>query len=366
MKNKHAHAIDVTKNYVYLIQKPGSNSINQKDDQRAPETDFTIPSVDEIIEPVLNEKGEVIIGDDGQPAQFRTRQIRYMQGEMSIYVDEQSTPFYDQKGKVIQGRPIKAVDRVMTVAGTEINKNLFLLKTNANGSNPHRNKNRAILFHLNEPEKHAAKANENDEAQTNARYRILHMPIEELKPLMITLAKSQAEINKISEMQIQELRLMARSKADKNPKLFLESIRNEDNTLKYVINSGIENKTIKVVDATNSIVWADGGIVCQAPHGMNPIDHFVSLAKNDPKLLSTIDEIKRRSNTTMPKTGDIKEATASGDWLDVVIDEAVAKNVVIKNGPWYKWDEQNLHKTKFKEYLQANNLAKFVELRSKL
>lgn len=361
-------SVDVTKSYVFLINRRP---------HKGTEADFTIPSVDEIIEPELGPDGKVLLDESGNPRSFKTRQIRYLPGERSIYVDEQSTPFYNDKMKVIQGRPIKAVDRVMVVSGTEVNKVEFLMKTNANGSNPNRDSRRAILFRLNDPESQAKKALENDEARINAQYRILHMPIEQLKPLMITLAKSTAEIQKISIMEINELRYMARSIADKDPKKFLESMSTDGNEYRFIINSGIANGVIKIIDATNSIIWHDGGILIQAPHGLNPTEHLVTMAKNDTKMADAVREIGKRGNTTLPNVAPIKESASlkpvfgekgeeKQDWLDKWIYSMVKEDKITMRGPQYYPYAENkeIHFTHkpLKEWLKANNLEKFNEL----
>ncbi len=359
--------VDVNKTYVFLIQRRA---------HRGTEVDFTIPSVDEIIEPEVGPDGKVLMDANGNPLNYKTRQIRYLPGERSIYVDEQSTPFYNDKMRVIQGRPLKAADRVMIIPGTEVNKVEFMLKTNANGSNPNRDKRRAILFTINDTEAQAKKAMEDDEARITAQYRIMNMPIEQLKPLMLTMAKSSAEIQKVNNMEIFELRQKARGIADKNPKDFLQSMSTDNNEMKYIVNAGIAAGVIEVVDATNSLKWAGGNLIVQAPHGINPIEHLVLLAKNDSKMNEVVQEIKVRGNTTIPNTGPIEEKKAvfgrkgeeKQDWLDKWIYGNIESGKILSKGPklypYPENDQIQYGHNKLKEALLADNKKLFIELDS--
>lgn len=202
-------------------------------------------------------KAEDIIFD---PEKGENRKIRYVPGEASIFVDEQS-----ENAKMRE--PIAFNNGYLFVDHTNPTLKKYLDSCNVNGSNPHRIKSRSILFKVKDDEKNAQQKIEQVGATMDAVQSALKMPLNELvgyaKVLGVNTNKSVDEIR--WDMKIQ---------AEKNPKAFLAGMNDPRTEMKQLLLMAEESGIISM--KKSAVTWvSSGNTICVPAIGVKPIERMV-------------------------------------------------------------------------------------------
>lgn len=188
-----------------------------------------------------------VIKEADEKGILRPRKIRYMKSEESIYVDEQEKNGVSKMyGKMHTGADRRNREDVILIERGKIevnpkeNANLiaYLLKCNYNGSNPHRDKARQVLFFYHDT-KSKAKAD-----------FIKSKQVDKAKGLVLTLEGNYRRLQDVALLlhldgnaDEFELLVKMRNMAETNPELIITTISEDkaqiDLIVTQALNSGI-------------------------------------------------------------------------------------------------------------------------------
>jgi len=209
----------------------------------------------------------------------KKRYIRYVEGEQSIFVDEQhpnslATHIWLTKGSLY----ISAQDTV---------KNRFL---KMHPDNPHK-------FFLHDPE--VINARELD--------KIEH--VEDVKELLRDLSEGQREavatvlfgLTITRRWSEKKIKLELFKFVDKNPEKMKSVINDPVTEMTYLVAAAIKLSIIEVTTDKTSIVWSDTKLeIIPIPKGVNPIREMSLFMRTDDGLI-TLQEIGDRVNKVQGK-----------------------------------------------------------------
>jgi len=220
-------------------------------------------------------KAEDIIFD---PTTGENRKIRYVPGEPSIFQDEQP-----ETAKMRE--PIAFTNGFVFVDHTNPTLKKYLDTCNANGSNPHRIKNKSVLFTIQDEEKSAQDKIAQVADVMDAVQSALKMPLNELigyaKVLGVNTSKSVDEIR--WDMKVQ---------AEKNPTAFLAGMNDPRTEMKQLLLMAQESSIISM--KKTGITWvSSGNTICVPAIGVKPIDRMVDFC-SDGEGEQIYAEIERR------------------------------------------------------------------------
>lgn len=202
-------------------------------------------------------KAEDVIFD---PGTGENRKIRYVPGETSIFVDEQPETARMRE-------PIAFNNGYLFVDHTNPTLKKYLDTCNANGSNPHRIKNKSVLFTVKDDEKSAQDKIAQVSDVMDAVQAALKMPLNQLigyaKVLGVNTDKSVDEIR--WDMKIQ---------AEKNPSGFLAGMNDPRTEMKQLLLMAEESGIISM--KKSAVTWvSSGNTICVPAIGVKPIDRMV-------------------------------------------------------------------------------------------
>lgn len=202
-------------------------------------------------------KAEDVIFD---PGTGENRKIRYVPGETSIFVDEQPETARMRE-------PIAFNNGYLFVDHTNPTLKKYLDTCNANGSNPHRIKNKSVLFTVKDDEKSAQDKIAQVSDVMDAVQSALKMPLNQLigyaKVLGVNTDKSVDEIR--WDMKIQ---------AEKNPSGFLAGMNDPRTEMKQLLLMAEESGIISM--KKSAVTWvSSGNTICVPAIGVKPIDRMV-------------------------------------------------------------------------------------------
>jgi len=203
---------------------------------------YTIPSRDIIYDPETNTQ----------------RSIRYVQGEKSIFEDEQSDKASTQKVK-----PLVFNSGVLAVPYTNPLLVKYLNSCNYNSNNPNRLSNSTAIFYLEDKGEEAKVSVQQSIKEVEAASVALKMPLEQLlgyaRVLGVNVDKSTDEI-RYDMMQI----------AKQDPQSFVDGL--DDPRTEYA-EVFILAKEYNVLSNTKTdISWVNGGMICTIPLGVSPVE----------------------------------------------------------------------------------------------
>jgi hypothetical protein len=196
-----------------------------------------------------------IIYDDKTNSQ---RRIKYVPGEQSIFVDEQS-----EESLNIKKQPIVFSRGILAVSYTNPLLIEYLNATNFNSSNPNRLKSVNPVFYLIDKGEDAKVSVQKSIKEVEAASVALKMPLEQLlgyaRVLGVNVDKSTDEI-RYDMMQI----------AKKDPKAFVEGL--DDPRTEYA-ELFILAKEYNILKSSKSdISWNNGGVICTIPLGVSEVE----------------------------------------------------------------------------------------------
>lgn len=201
-----------------------------------------IPNVDEIIE------------------NGKLRAIRYVPGEPSIYMDEQSHRADKIKTEIV------FLERMKTVMKTEKTLIDFLAKCNYNEDNPSRREDREVLFRVWDPDKTKKIQYEKEMEQYDVVNIIRNMGMDEMASIAMTLGM---DVNREEKAIKYDLLSFAKS----NPAGFLANMKDPKTKKKYLVLQAIKGNVLRHDTSMNSIFYVNGGqCVIQSPAGSDAIE----------------------------------------------------------------------------------------------
>lgn len=245
----------------------------------------------------------------------RERVIRFIEGEQSIFADEQDLTNSYQDRNQIDRRiyRIKVMGNVYNVAGNNINLLAFMRLWNLNGSNEDRDRSQEIKFFEYQPEKAAKRNLEKEGAAIKARYKAYQeLSLDEIKAVLVVLAKEPSEYEKILNGRMaDELRHDAVIHATNNPVKFLEILESDAMRYKYMLCKAVAMKIIRVSDSATEMTWNDGGLLYECNIGKNVLDEVASrYAGGEERATKVYKEIKLKLDAFFPSMPEPKPTLA--------------------------------------------------------
>lgn len=257
-----------------------------------------------------------IFWKDEETGETRERVIRFIEGEQSIFADEQDlTNSYQDRNQIDRRiHRIKVMGNVYNVSGNNINLLAFMRLWNLNGSNEKRDKSTEIKFFEYQPEKIAKKNLEKEGVSIKARYKAhQELTLDEVKAVLVVLAKDPSEYEKILSGKLaDELRNDAVVHATVNPTKFLEILESDTMKYKYMLCKAVAMKIIKVSESATMMTWNDGGLLFECNIGKNVLDEVaMRYMGGEERATKVYNEIKIKLDAFFPTMPEPKNVTLS-------------------------------------------------------
>lgn len=233
-----------------LVEKFQVNTVNQR--FPFPEN-YMIKNTDVIYDPVTNSE----------------RNIRYLEGVNTIWVDEQEH-LSEQKQK--QRPEIRFVNGRLRVPFQKTALIEFLFKTNMNKANPHRLPENRAIFTLIDNEAIDKKNFEKLENEMNATETAKTTPYEIMLPHAQYLGVAVKDQNN-DYLSERSLRIKYYDVAKRMPDVFLKSYSNPIILAKFVIDRAVEAGLINLGLVKGQAIWSDTkAFIAQIPDSKNPVE----------------------------------------------------------------------------------------------
>src|SRR3990167_784652 len=222
------------------------------------------------------------------PIKRTNRIIRVVDGEISIYKDEQTEDCQKREPK----RVIFSPTGDFIVEGQEKLTLEWFLKTDKNGSNKSRNESKNILFYLLNLKQGLDEQMGKDKQEAEALNWCYTADFKHIKRYARVLGM---DIDKDPE----EIRWGLRNVAKKDPQRFNDGLKNKHTNRKFLVHEGIDKGILLVDNRTNAISWAQtGNRILTAPIGVSPIDHFVDISFSNRDMELTFEVLKGQIEPT--------------------------------------------------------------------
>ena len=203
------------------------------------------------------------------PVTKTERNIRYLEGVSTIWVDEQEH-LSEQKKK--QRPEIRFVNGRLRVPVQKTALNDFLSKTNMNKANPHRLPESRAIFTLIDNEAIEEKNFKKLESEMNATELAKTTSYEIMLPHAKYLGINVIDENR-DYIPERSLRIRYYDAAKRNPDLFLKSFNNPLILAKFVIDRAIEAGLINLTQIKGQAIWSDTQtFIAQIPDGKKPAE----------------------------------------------------------------------------------------------
>ena len=281
--------------------------------------------------PVETIPGECEILFDYGNGKVETRLIRYTPGMKSVFVDE-----WSDKEKEKKGKRIKLDKGFLVVPSRDTNLVKYLQLTGYNAANNEsRMPDTSALFEIIDNEAKAKEANEAEDKRIQALYFVNHAPEEDVRAIALAMAKNKAEADLIMTKGEHMLRYGLKDIAKKTPELFIDGTQSESLKNKVLIHKALQSRTIIFTNDGSALSWSEGDVIISAPQGMNVVDWFADMSLKKEEYKDAINDIK------ITLTDNIKEKTESTPWEVQVLEQALAKETIIRTASWYTVTDSN-------------------------
>jgi len=295
----------------------------------------------------------------------RTRTIRVVQGEVSIYKDEQT-----EDGQKLE--PIRvefSKDGVKIVEAREELVLEYMLRSNLNETNPERDVNVRPIYGLldlktglqNEMEKDMNESKAANWCHTiDFKYLIRYARV-----LGVDTTKDPDEI-----------RYAMRYLAKLDPKKFNNGLENKLTLRKFDVLQASDDGLVKIDLRSNAIYWENGNLITHAPIGKSPVDHFVDLSMSDSAMDLAYRTMAQQVNannedikveipvakvniSAQPQAGTTAIAVDVNTPLADLVDAAIKSGVAVYQKPWIMYNGKKfMGKNKFAVALENDALLK--------
>lgn len=361
MKNSHKPrgtyadylAKDVAdKVFIFQLSQDNRNNQTMTTDTGAPipfPLSVTIPMVGTVYE--KNKNGAI-----------SPRKIRYVEGENSIYVDEQ-TPDKDVPKTIVRCAFVKGRKQVDGVDSVQLE---FMMKWDVNGTKDGRNEKKAEIFHLVDTSKLVAKSRKADKDKFAAAQWCYDAPMD--KVLAVASQKLSAEQ---MAQQAEDIRWNLKLIAERNPDEFLKMLENPSTERRYIMMKALDKEIVVINTQINAMCWSDNpkNPMTVAPAGKDVLEDFITKSFSTdgeryfraiedlvtPKKIVDIEptekvvfvaETKQTAETIAIPKPAIKANTITEDEIKQMINVAKDKGLitVASNNLWWKYRGSNFKK----------------------
>lgn len=240
---------------VFVLLKRNKNNPGEGKDYPAA---VIVPTIDEIYEESEDKKGNIV---------QKNRVIRYIPGEPSIYMDEQSD---DAK---YRPEPIVIREGQFIVDHREVLLIEFMRKSNGNANTKNRMPGRTAIYRERRAQDAAKEYVKTQQADLDMRNLIMDLDPYELEAYALVLGDKLAE-EKDTETIRRDLLVLANT----NPKKFKEGMENADSIRKVHIIKACKANIIICDNSRNEIRWPGGKLLKKVPMQMDAVDFLVSLS----------------------------------------------------------------------------------------
>lgn len=294
------------------------------------------------------------------------RKIRYVVGENSIYVDEQSNDKDFPKVKVMAS----FVNGRIEVDGDDTPRLNFFMKWDINATNPNRDTKKEKLFKLVDTSVLATAAREKSKVEFDvmtwchtADFRT------KIRPLAALFFTDEQMVQNSEDIRW-NLEIMAK----RNPQMFKDMLDNPITERKIIIKRAIIDGHIVINVVHNAIAWAQNPSApfTVASPGTDVIEDFANKSKSgdgqkyydaiynlvnpsvQPESKVLVEQVKKEE---VNLSSQIKSASENDAELIAIIDKAIEMKIITKstNNVWFKYrDESRNSKEKFVELLRSN------------
>lgn len=277
--------------------------------------------------------------------QERTRICCYIPGQTTIWADEIKN-YEDVKKNT---KSIVITNGVKVIQKRENLLLQYMRNVGYNQSNKEANASGTTLFKEINRENDAKTAFLHNKEKDNAVYFVNNEKIEDVRSYALAIAKNVSEYNHVQTMSEYELRLAMRRMAEKEPKKFLEGMKEVATKNKVIIIKAIYKDVIKIDTGQTTLTWSNGGKLIEAPKGMNVIEYFSKACMDSPtheKSFRTMIEILKDPSASFqgekPKTNEgsaEKGESSNNEEIEALINKALDTGVITcgQNGLWYKY-----------------------------
>lgn len=290
-----------------------------------------IPSVCEVYDPVKKENRTAI----------------YLIGQRSIWVDE--IPAF-KDGKKLEGSPIVLINGVKVVSVKERNLLEYLKVAGYNEANNETRVNSPVLYKEINFETTAENAFIKSKEIDSARHYVNNAPIREVRSYLLALQKTTDGYKIVQGLSEFEVRLSLRPHAEKNPKIFLESLKDSYLQNKARIINAIYEDVLVFDEKENQLSWKNGGVIIKAPKDIHVTEHFATLSIDSDKYMKLFNEVAealRVINKKAPSdAGEIEES----DPLDLLVTDAINAGIITASSKnmWFSYTNDAGDVLKFK------------------
>lgn len=286
------------------------------------------------------------------PITKKNRIIRVVDGETSIYKDEQSEDGQKREAKRVMFSP----QGDFVIEGVEKLTLEWFLKSNKNGSNKDRRTNDTPRFYLLNLKKGLDEQMEKDKSEAEALNWCYQADFKQVRRYARVLGFDV-------ERDPEEVRWSLRNVAKKEPKKFMDGLRNKYTTRKFYVLEAIDKSFVVMDTNANTLSWESGNIICHAPIGKNPVDHFVDLSLSTTDMDMTYRTIHNlvepKENTEKEITGANKEPDTSlvndNPEMDSIIKQALEVGVITQKKSWFYWGDRKYQGKRLSEALSINS-----------
>ena len=264
-----------------------------------------------------------------QPDKAYTRVAKYLPGMKSIWKDEWSD--LDQVKK-----PAKLKLDYGFMAVDTRNKNLldYMRLAGYNAANTETNINSAVLWKEVNYEYSAKEVIIETRNKDAARNFVLNAPINDVRAVALSLAKTKSRITEIHNQDEYTLRSSLLGTAQESPDAFTGNLKDGVSKNKLFIIKALQSKIIDVDEEEGCILWSKNNeVIVDAATGTDPIDYFSELAVSNDKYKGLLSSIKELLNVSTDKSEKAKEEKPK-DITDMLIDLALSKGILTESGNW--------------------------------
>lgn len=274
----------------------------------------------------------------------RVRVIRVVDGEQSIYKDEQTE---DGQNKDATRKEFSKRGDLIVEARENFTLE-FLMKCNFNGSNPDRDKSKKPLFYLLDLGQGLKYEKEKDEAETKAKHWCYNAEFKHVSRYGRVLGIDV-------ERDPDEVRMALVVLAKKDPAKFLQGLENKHTQRKFYVLEACEKGIFYVEPNENALYWAaNQSMIVKAPIGTSPVDYFVDISISDTNYDMVFSTMKNLVEPAKKKEEKVPDGQAPTP-VESLIVNAIQKGVIKQEKGYFIFDEKKfLGKKKLIEALETD------------
>lgn len=251
------------------------------------------------------------------------RTIRYIPGEKSIYMDEQSVKEAPKKRS-----EILFYDGWKTVDETEVLLLQYLRAVNFNQGNKHRMPNTNVIFKEFKPHEDKQVLIDKEEIEIKARASVINMPFEEMKQLAKAMGLS-------TDREVAEIKHDLLVRAKQNPEKYLKQLGSKNMKQRWAIIEAIDTNILSHNKQNATISWVGGGVIFQGAIGTDIIEDFAEYTQNTEDGKNIFTRIQKLYEKQSEK--DYESLST-----DEIIEKCINSNLFVKKGPATYYNNEKL------------------------